>query len=174
MKSTCAASGAAFLALLSAPTAAETLSAGHKQPVQDVVALIAELERKLEADGAAEQQSYDKYACWCEDTTARKAADISSAKQQITDLQTLITKLKGEIAVHGSEIEDLNNAVAKNIASQKEATDLRSSAHSEYMDTKTESEQCIGALESAVTVLNGAGTGKKERLLDDYAGDTSP
>eukprot|EP00928_Gymnodinium_smaydae_P019355 TRINITY_DN1740_c0_g1_i7.p1 TRINITY_DN1740_c0_g1~~TRINITY_DN1740_c0_g1_i7.p1 ORF type:complete len:705 (-),score=226.61 TRINITY_DN1740_c0_g1_i7:106-2220(-) len=155
----------ASLALFASTAGAVHFEANSKHPVQDVVGLISSLAKQVEADGDKERRSYDKYACWCEDTTARKAADMSASKERIAELQELLKKLKGEIAVHGSEIEDLDAAIAKNMASQKEAADLRASRISEYVATKTESEQCIGALEGAIKVLTGAGAGKKSGFL---------
>ena len=108
-----------------------------------------------------EGASYDKYACWCESTLARKAEDISESKATIEDAQALIIKLKGEIATHGAEIENLNSAVAANLASQRDAADVRENEKEEYTGEKTESEQCIGALEAAINVLNGASAGKR-------------
>merc|ERR1719440_1198863 len=84
----------------------------RETPVARVVTLIEELAAKVEADGKEEQQSYDKYACWCESTLLRKAADISTSKETISDLANLIVKLKGEIATHGGEIEDLDKQIA--------------------------------------------------------------
>ena len=40
-------------------------------PVTKVVQLIQEMKAKIESDGKAEQKVYDKFACWCEKTTAR-------------------------------------------------------------------------------------------------------
>jgi len=160
---------AAALASCRVASAAQLVVAGSRStasdtPVARVVALIEELAAKVEADGKEEQQSYDKYACWCESTLARKAADISASKQTISDLANLIVKLKGEIATHGSEMEDLNKAIAANIESQKQASGVRASENAEYVEEKTESEQCIGALEAAIKVLTGAGAGKKNFL----------
>jgi len=132
----------------------------QQTPMAEVVMLIQGLVAKVESDGKIEQQSYDKYACWCEATLARKAGDISEEKKEIEDLSVLLVKLSAEIAVHGSEIENLNKAVAANIASQKEATEVRAGENSEYTGEKIESEQCIGALEAAIKVLTGAGAGK--------------
>jgi len=132
----------------------------QQTPMAEVVMLIQGLAAKVEADGKAEQQSYDKYACWCEATLGRKAGDISEAKKEIEDLSTLLVKLSAEIATHGAEIENLNKAIEANIASQKEATEVRAGENSEYTGEKIESEQCIGALEAAIKVLTGAGAGK--------------
>ena len=48
----------------------------QENPVTKVVELIQELKAKIEADGKAEQKVYDKFACWCEKTTARKAGRL--------------------------------------------------------------------------------------------------
>jgi len=129
--------------------------------VGKVVVLITELKAKIEADGKMEQQSYDKYACWCEKTLARKAVDISTAKDTIDELQTLIKKLKGELGTHTAEIAQLKKDIEANSQSQTEATGLRKKENAEYDAERNQSEQCIGALEAAVKVLTGAGEGKK-------------
>eukprot|EP00401_Gymnodinium_catenatum_P036759 CAMPEP_0117499664 /NCGR_PEP_ID=MMETSP0784-20121206/22363_1 /TAXON_ID=39447 /ORGANISM="" /LENGTH=748 /DNA_ID=CAMNT_0005294821 /DNA_START=92 /DNA_END=2333 /DNA_ORIENTATION=+ len=133
----------------------------HDTPVARVVKLIEELASRVETDGRLEQSSYDKYACWCEATLARKAADISASKETISTLQTLLVKLKGEIATHGQSISDLEKMVAANIQSQKESTYVREKEREDFNEEKVENEQCTGALDSAIKVLTGAGTGRK-------------
>jgi hypothetical protein len=130
-------------------------------PIERVVSLIAELKARVEQDGKEEQAVFDKYACWCEDTLERKSADIASGKEIISETEILIKKLKGEIASHGAEIEQLNRDLAQNAAASKDATDLRNKEYGDYGKERTESENCIGALEGAIKVMTGAGTGKK-------------
>jgi hypothetical protein len=145
-----------FMALLQL-AAAKSFS---EHPIDQVVKLISGLKANVLADGKAEQQAFDKYACWCEKTLERKASDISSAKELIAETETLIKKLKGEIASHGAEIEQLNKDIAKNIAAQKEATSVRNKENQDYASERSESEQCLGAMEAAIKVLTGAGAGK--------------
>jgi hypothetical protein len=135
-------------------------------PMERVVTLITELEAKVQANGKAEGTSYDQYACWCESTLARKAGDISDAKTTIEDATNLIQKLKGEVATHGAEIANMNHAIDANLASQRDAADAREREKEEYTGEKTESEQCIGALEAAINVLNGAGAGNKGTMKE--------
>jgi len=125
-----------------------------------VARLLNEMKARVEADGKLEQQSYDKYACWCEETLARKAKDISDETALIEELQTLILKLNAEVASHGTEVKQLEKEIAKNLAEQNEARSIRDGAFEEYDTKKTESEQCIGALEAATKALTGAGAGK--------------
>lgn len=129
----------------------------QQSPVSRVVALITELKSKIEADGRKEQQSYDKYACWCESTLARKANSISEAKDTIDKLQKQIEKLKGDLGAHSAEIDQLKKDIAANLEAQKEAAEVRNKENSEFESGKNENEQCTGALEAAIKVLTGAG-----------------
>jgi len=149
--------GVAAATLLSVANAA-TL---QQTPISRVVGLITELKAKVESDGKSEQQSYDKYACWCENTLARKASNINDAKDTIEKLQVEIEKLNGDLGAHGAQISQLTKDLAQNAEAQKEANEVRDKEAADYENDKLEAEQCLGALEQAIKVLTGAGTGKK-------------
>jgi len=135
------------------------LCVASASPVDKVVELISELKAKIEADGKAEQKVYDKYACWCEKTTARKAGNIEEAKTSVEELTQLILELKGKKSTLTAEVKQLEKDIAANNAAQKEATSIREKENSDYTTTRTQSEQTIGALEHAVKTLTGAGEG---------------
>merc|ERR1719420_1603335 len=101
-------------------------------PMERTVQLIQALEKQVRADGKNEQEDFDAYACWCEKTMERKAGDIASAKELITETEILIKKLKGEIASHGAEIEQLNKDIAQNREATKDATGIRDKENGEY------------------------------------------
>merc|ERR1719498_1208342 len=144
---------------------ASALSADKPTAMAQTVKLIQGLEAQVKKDGKNEQESFDKYACWCEKTMERKASDISSAKDLIAETEILIKKLKGEIASHGAEIAQLKKDIAQNSEAVKDATGVRNKENKDYAGERTESEQCIGALEAAIKVLTGAGT-KKAGFLE--------
>jgi len=148
------------VALLLAAAGVVTASSHGETPVTRVVELLSQLKMKTEAVGELEQKSYDKYACWCESTLGRKADDIATGKETIASLNTKSEQLHGELGALASDIENEKKLIAANLASQKEAEEIRNGEHAEYQETKTEAEQCIGALETAIKVLTGAGTGK--------------
>mmetsp|Transcript_62995 Transcript_62995/g.198965 ORF Transcript_62995/g.198965 Transcript_62995/m.198965 type:complete len:711 (-) Transcript_62995:127-2259(-) len=162
---------AAVLALVCCPQsvgAARMLaSRASATPVDRVVGLITSLEARIQGDGRAEQQSYDKYACWSEETLGRKANDISAAKEQIESAQTKIVELKSQIASHAEEIKNVEADIKANAESQRDATEVRNKERMDYNDKKTEAEQCIGALEAAITVLTGAGAKKPGNFLEN-------
>jgi len=141
------------------------LGGGKPNVIERVVELMGTLREKIRNDGELEQGSYDKYACWCEDTLSKKAADIATAKGSIDALQSEIVKLKGEIATHTADIAQLKKDIAANVESQREATEVRDKERADYEEDKNQNEQCMGALEAAIKVLHGAGTVKKANLL---------
>merc|ERR1719426_614358 len=83
-------------------------------PVDKVVELIQELKAKIEADGKAEQKVYDKFACWCERTTASKAKAMTDAKKSIERLSEKVLGLKGKTANFAADIKQLQKDIAAN------------------------------------------------------------
>jgi len=133
-------------------------------PVEKVVELIEELKAKIVADGANEQKLYDKFACWCETTTARKADAIDDGKALIGKTTTEILTLKGAIAVLASEIADLQAQIAEANEAMAKATKIREKENSDYQQEKAYMETTLSSLHAAIEVLSGAGT-KKMMLL---------
>jgi len=131
--------------------------AAKETPVTKVVGLINEMKAKIEADGKAEQKVYDKFACWCEKTTARKAGAIEEAKTSIEELSQRVLMLKGKTATLKAEIAQLEKDVAGNIDGTKEATSIREKETADYNQQRSDLEAAIGALERAVGILTGAG-----------------
>merc|ERR1719214_462653 len=109
-------------------------------PIQKVVVLIKELISKVESDGKAEQKTYDKMACWCEKTLARKAAAIDDAKELIEKTQAEIIELKGKLGELGASIKQLEKEIAENEEAQKEATEIREKENEDYTADRVEKE----------------------------------
>lgn len=134
--------------------------AGADSPVSRLVTLIEELKANIENDGKEEQKVYDDFACWCEDTIAKKTQDIDSAKSLIEEVSREIVQQEGSKGTFEAEIVQLNKDIATNVESRKEAAKLREKENETYSKERLEAEQCIGALENAAKVLQGAGVRK--------------
>jgi len=136
------------------------LTAGHAkstEPVGKVVELIQDLKAKILSEGKAEQKIYDKFACWCEKTTATKATSIEEAKTSIEKLSEKVLDLKGSTGKLTAEVAGLNKDIAANNQAVKEATQIREKETADYELAKSNLEAAIGALEGAIGVLTGAG-----------------
>jgi len=134
-------------------------------PVQKVVELIKELKTKVETDGANEQKLYDKFACWCETTSQRKADAIDGGKATIATTTTTILTLKGAISVLEGEIADAEAMIAKGDDAMKKLTSIREKENGAYQEEKSYMETTLSSLHSAIEVLGGAGTGGDMGLL---------
>ena len=124
-------------------------------PVERVVGLIRGLKSKIESDGKTEQKVYDKFACWCEETTARKAAAIEEAKSSIETLSKNIVELNGRLGSSTAEIAQLKKDIAETKESILKAEEMRSKEKAEFLKTKAALEQAIANLEKAIAVLGG-------------------
>jgi len=142
-------------AILSGVTATDSIA---KSPVEKVVQLIEELQANLLRDAKVEQQIYDKYACWCENTAGAKAAGIVMLQSEVVQLTQDVLELKGQVAVLAKEISDTTTSIAENEETQKSSTAVRQKENGAWMTEKAELEEAINALERAITVLSGAGT----------------
>merc|ERR1719281_450566 len=96
--------------------------ASQDSPVTRVVGLIEELKAKVEADGKAEQMIYDKFACWCETTSSRKATNIHDGMATIKSLGTTILGLNSKVTSLANDIHHLTQEINENQAAQDEAT----------------------------------------------------
>jgi hypothetical protein len=133
-------------------------SSGKDGPVTKVVDLLTALKARIEADDTDEQAVYDKYACWCETTTASKAASITEARETLTELGNTILQYKGAIAIGIAEIKELTSEVAKNEKAQAMLTKVRTEENAAFEAEREELQQTIAALEQAVTIIKGATT----------------
>merc|ERR1719498_1383548 len=114
------------------------LTVASGSPVERIVKLLETLKAKTEGDGQNEQQIYDKYACWCEKTTTRKAADIVQAQEDLRALGQRILKLKGKVATRTAEIAELSEKIQANEEEQESLTAVRRKQNTAWMEESVE------------------------------------
>jgi hypothetical protein len=139
--------------------AASALQADPENPVTRVVGLLEGLQSRIQKDGEYEQGKYDKFACWCEETTGKTAATITSVRELLKTTGHTILRLKGSVATLSSEISGLVADIKKNQEQQAEQTNIREKQNAAYLAEKSELESAIAALQKAVQVLGAATTG---------------
>jgi hypothetical protein len=105
-----------------------------------------------------EQAVYDKFACWCEKTTASKAAAIEDAKVSIEDLSKSILERKGRLGSFGADVSFLKKNIAEKTESITKSTEIRKKENEEYVETKGALELAIANLEKAIATLKAGST----------------
>merc|ERR1719316_2463658 len=102
-------------------------------PIQKVLALIADVEKKTQDEGAVAQKEYEKYADWCEDTSKNLQYEIKTGKATKADLEATIEKMTANIEAENSKIEKLAADIATATRDLKKATEVRGEEHKDYV-----------------------------------------
>merc|ERR1719311_1026448 len=155
-----------LLALCAPLVAAESLN-----PITRVVQLMEGLSKKIETDGKAEEDLFDKYVCWYKTVTSTKKASNAEAKDRIEALTAYIDDIKSGRVEFTSERKDLEAEIEKLNTEIETATDMRKKENEDFLAAKDEMEKAIAALEKAVDVLGSATADHKEGVLTSVGFD---
>merc|ERR1719451_36895 len=126
-------------------------------PITRVANLLQGLSKKLEADGKAEEDLFEKYVCWYKTVVSVKTASNAAAADRIEALTAYIDDVESGRVEFTSERGDLTEQLAALNADLEKAADIRAKENEDFLAAKDEMEKAIAALEKAVDVL-GKGT----------------
>mmetsp|Transcript_161960 Transcript_161960/g.295714 ORF Transcript_161960/g.295714 Transcript_161960/m.295714 type:complete len:724 (+) Transcript_161960:59-2230(+) len=144
----------------------DAASAHSRSPVEKVVKLLKDLKASLQTDAKTESQVYDKYACWCEKSTARKASNIETANMDLRALGQDILKYKATVAVRAAEIAKLSSDIKANQEIQAELTAIRSKENGAFMAETSELKEALAAMQLAILTLVKATTSASALLQE--------
>merc|ERR1719456_1131472 len=68
-------------------------AAAKEYPVSRVVALLKDMHTQLEKEQDADEEVYEKLACWCETNDKEKTKAITDAQARIANLENTIEKM---------------------------------------------------------------------------------
>jgi chromosome segregation ATPase len=153
-----------FFSVAVAAVSALTFSADKNRPVSKVITLLKDMQKQLQADVEADQEIYDKMACWCKTNDAEKTKAIADAEQRITQLTAEIEELTANSARLNTEIKNLEKEIAANQEALDKATALREKQLAEFNAEEKDMLSAIGALKSAITVLSKHHTNEESLL----------
>jgi DNA-binding XRE family transcriptional regulator len=148
--------------LLLAVTGVFLVQAFAVTPIQKVIELLEGLESKVTAQGAAEAETYNSFACFCSDSTLSKSTSITEGKDTI---ELLSASIEEDSAKAGAlEIENRKTAKSIEVSSntiaglEKELATLRAV----YAASNADLTAAILAVQKAITSLEA---GKPATLL---------
>jgi len=116
---------------------------GKVTPIEQVVNMLTELQTKVILEGKAEAKTYDKFACFCKDSTDEKSAAI-------TDGQTTVDRLVGKINDRQADRSDIDGKISElneQIAKLNKEMEAETKAHKANAKTfETEDNEKLGAI----------------------------
>lgn len=134
-------------------------------PVTRVVGLLQGLQQKIEAEGKAEEELFNKFVCWAKSIISAKEATNADAGSRIDTLNTYISDLDTGRIELTTERQDLEKELEQVHADIELAEDVRNKEKQDFLSAKAEMEKAIAALTAAIDVLTTATKDHKDGVL---------
>jgi len=126
--------------------------------VNKVTDMLVDLQKQVLAEGEAEAETYNKFACWCKTTSKEKNEAITEGKDNKKALSALIKKKMSardgeddKIAKHKKNIDKANKFM-------KKITGERDETHAIFKKNAADLKSAIDSLNSAIKVLKASKT----------------
>jgi hypothetical protein len=142
----------ASLGLLAVASHADN-AANRVTPIEKVMELMKKLSAQTEAEGKKEAEQYDKFACFCKEQADDKLYAIEKSTAKIEKQTARINKLDGEIADLNTAINALTQKIEAKEGEIKDAEDVRSEQHAEYVEEDEKMQAAIKAIKGAIKAL---------------------
>jgi len=151
---------AAVLAAMTAPTSGRRVvdvaisgASASANPIRRVVTLLQQMAKKVEAEGAREEELYDKFMCYCQSGGGQLAKSISESTAKVPALQSSIEEAEQQKVQLEADVKQhqADRAAAK--AAMEEATALRKKAAADFAKEKAVYDANIDALTKATAAI---------------------
>lgn len=137
-----------FLALFAGVTAISVT------PIEKVINLIEGMKKEVEDEGKAEAGSYDKFACFCKDTTKAKSESITKGNDKIDVLSADIADKTQSKAKDSTELGE-RKTKQEELSAELEATNVRCAKEkAEYQASEADLSKAISSLKKAIKAMS--------------------
>jgi len=122
-------------------------------PIRRIVTLLQAMETKVEAEGKAQQELFDKYICYCNSGTAELGKSIEDANTKIPQLESDIKEAEAEKAQLDSDLSSHRtdrDAAKEEIA---KATAIREKDAAAFLKESTEDKTNLDSLKKATAAI---------------------
>jgi hypothetical protein len=122
-------------------------------PVEKVVKLLTDMKATLEEEEKKDEEAYEKFTCWCQNTDGEKTTAIA-------DATNLIANLKAEVERREKKAEKLGKKIASSAEEAAQAKDSLDGAEAQRakdgeknQDEIVQLTQNVASLKAAIIVL---------------------
>jgi outer membrane murein-binding lipoprotein Lpp/FtsZ-binding cell division protein ZapB len=125
--------------------------------VDKVVSLLEDLTQKVLSEGESEARTYNKFACFCQETTQEKTSAVGKGSDEKTSLSTTIGDLENQRDGCDENIRTLLGDIKAAELTMKQLTETRKSNLAIYEQNDADLIGAIEAIEGATKVLKASG-----------------
>jgi len=144
-------------------------------PVSKIVKLLQGLTTKVEKEGEAEEDLFNKYSCWAQDSMDEKKEAIAKATEEIAALNARIKEIESEASKSKLDIERVEKNIADNVKLVQRANATREeegAVAAKALEDQRASIEGMGAAldkledkdETALLSLRGGQSGREHML----------
>jgi len=130
--------------------------------VNKVITMLEDLSAQVLAEGEKEAAAYNKFACFCKDSTHEKSDAITKGEDDKSDLTARIESLSEKRDDLDEKIEELTDNIATAEKELAEATSERHATLAVYEKNAADLEGALAAIAGAIDVLKSS---KKPALV---------
>jgi len=133
-----------------------------KAAVNKVIRMLEDLSAQVLAEGEKEAAGYNKFACFCKDSTQEKSDAITKGEDDKSSLTSRIESLSEKRDDLDETIEETEEAIATAEKELAEATSERHATLAVYEKNAADLEGALAAIDGAIDVLKSS---KKPALV---------
>merc|ERR1719163_2619310 len=122
-------------------------------PVAKVIKLLTDMQTQLAEDKKADEEMYDKLACWCKVNGDGKGTAVEIATTKVSDLNSRIKALTAKSSELDGSIKAQESEVAANKEALASASSMREEAMAKFRDEEKDMILSIDSLKNALVVL---------------------
>lgn len=142
-----------FITLVLLALAATPAYGSQVSPIEKVLDMISGLQQQVIAAGTDSQNTYDKYAAWCEDRSQKIGFEIKTGRADVAEAKATIEEQTSFCGALESKIEELSGDIQTDESDLNAATGIRKKESADFSAEETELNQVLGMLERASSIL---------------------
>mmetsp|Transcript_26436 Transcript_26436/g.75677 ORF Transcript_26436/g.75677 Transcript_26436/m.75677 type:complete len:753 (-) Transcript_26436:48-2306(-) len=124
--------------------------------VGKAVELMETLQAKVLEEGEAEAKTYEKFACFCKDTTSEKLETIQKGEDEKASLSADIAEIQSERNELDASIKEHVDNIARAEKDMKEASEWRAKTLKLYQANSADLQAALNALDGAIKTLKSS------------------
>eukprot|EP00444_Apocalathium_aciculiferum_P006232 CAMPEP_0183401320 /NCGR_PEP_ID=MMETSP0370-20130417/13176_1 /TAXON_ID=268820 /ORGANISM="Peridinium aciculiferum, Strain PAER-2" /LENGTH=751 /DNA_ID=CAMNT_0025582755 /DNA_START=72 /DNA_END=2327 /DNA_ORIENTATION=+ len=148
--------------------AKEAVAAKEKKmaAVNKAVELMESLQQKVLAEAEAEAKTYEKFACFCKDTTVDRLEQIQKGEDEKASLSADISELSSNRDGLDALIKETIDNIAKAEKEMKEASEERAKTLKLYESNSADLQSALDSLDGAIKTLKSSASPSLVQISD--------
>jgi len=136
-----------------------TANGANVSPIAKVIELLTDMKNEAAAEGVSEAGTYDRFACFCRDTTVEKSTSVTNGQDTIESLSADIAEKTATREEKADEIQERKKN-QEELATTLEETKVRlAKERAEYEVTEADLSKAISSLENAISAMDSSKPG---------------